>query len=90
MVMDDDPQRQTKRPRTLLNTVSFIAKDVIRDNRRVEVREVPEVSHLQKRKTKATVFWDCQGLLLHEFLPSKINISSNKYCKTLKKIAQSH
>jgi hypothetical protein len=43
-----------------------------------------KVSHLQK-KTMATVPWDCEGLLLCEFLPPKTTINSDKYCKTLKK-----
>jgi hypothetical protein len=31
----------------------------------------------------ATVFWDCEGLLLSEFLLPKTTIDSNKYCETL-------
>jgi histone-lysine N-methyltransferase SETMAR len=32
------------------------------------------------------MFWDCEGLLLCEFLPPKPTISSNKYCRTLEKL----
>jgi hypothetical protein len=37
-------------------------------------------------KTMATVLWDCEGLLLCEFLPPKTTINSSTYCKTLKKL----
>jgi histone-lysine N-methyltransferase SETMAR len=37
----------------------------------------------------ATVLWDCEGLLLCEFLPPKTTINSNKYCETLEKLHES-
>jgi hypothetical protein len=36
-------------------------------------------------KIMATVFWDCEGLLLCEFLPPKTTINNNRYCKILEK-----
>jgi hypothetical protein len=39
-----------------------------------------------KRKTMETVFWDCEGLLLCEFLPPETTISSDKCCGTLEKL----
>jgi histone-lysine N-methyltransferase SETMAR len=39
------------------------------------------------RKTLVTLFWDCEGLLLCEFLPPK-TISSDRYCETLKKLCK--
>jgi hypothetical protein len=36
----------------------------------------------------ATVFWDCEGLLLCEFLPPETTTSSEKYCKTLEKLCK--
>jgi hypothetical protein len=39
-------------------------------------------------KTMATVFWDCEGLLMCEFLPPKTTINSDKYCETLKKFCE--
>jgi hypothetical protein len=38
------------------------------------------------KKTMVTVFWDCESLLLCEFLPTKTTINSDKYCKTLEKL----
>jgi hypothetical protein len=37
------------------------------------------------KKTMVTVFWDCEDLLLCEFLPPK-TINSSRYYKTLKKL----
>jgi hypothetical protein len=34
----------------------------------------------------ATVFWDCEGLVLCEFITPKTTINSNKYCETLEKL----
>jgi hypothetical protein len=39
-------------------------------------------------KKMATVFWDCEGLLLLEILPRKTNLNSNKYCETLEKLRE--
>jgi hypothetical protein len=36
----------------------------------------------------AMVFWDCEGLLLYEFLPPKTTINSDKYCKTFEKLSE--
>jgi hypothetical protein len=36
----------------------------------------------------ATVIWDCEGLLLREFLPPKTTLSSDKYCETLEKFRE--
>jgi hypothetical protein len=38
------------------------------------------------KRTMAIVFWDCEGLLLCEFLPPKTTINSDKYCETLEKL----
>jgi hypothetical protein len=38
------------------------------------------------KETMATVFWDCEGLLLCEFLPRKTAINSDEYCETLEKL----
>jgi hypothetical protein len=35
------------------------------------------------KNTMSTMFWDCEGFLLCEFLPPKTTINSNKYCETL-------
>jgi hypothetical protein len=42
----------------------------------------------QKKKTMATMFWDCEGLLLCEFLPPKTTINSDKYRETLEKLRE--
>jgi hypothetical protein len=42
----------------------------------------------KKKKTMATAFWDCEGLLLCEFLPPKTTNNSDKYCKTLEKLSK--
>jgi hypothetical protein len=34
-----------------------------------------------KLESMATMFWDCEGLLLCEFLPPKTTINSDKYCE---------
>jgi hypothetical protein len=34
-----------------------------------------------------TVFWDCEGLLLCEFLPPK-TINSDEYCETPEKLRE--
>jgi hypothetical protein len=34
----------------------------------------------------ATMLWNCEGLLLCEFLPPKTTINSDKYCETLEKL----
>jgi hypothetical protein len=39
------------------------------------------------KKTMVMVFWDCEGLLLCEFLPPK-TINSDKYCETLEKLRE--
>jgi hypothetical protein len=36
----------------------------------------------------AAVFWDCQGLLLREFLLPETTINGDKYCETLKSCAK--
>jgi hypothetical protein len=33
-----------------------------------------------------TVVWDCEGLLLCDFLPPETTINSEKYCGTLEKL----
>jgi hypothetical protein len=40
------------------------------------------------KKIVATMFWDCESLLLCEFLPPKTTINSNKYCRTLEKLSK--
>jgi hypothetical protein len=42
--------------------------------------------HLKKRKTMGTMLWDCEGLLLCEFLPLETAVSSGKYSRTLEKV----
>jgi hypothetical protein len=42
-----------------------------------------------KKKQKTTmvvVFWDCEDLLLCEFLPPKTTINSDKCCESFKKL----
>uniref|UniRef100_T1HAX7 Uncharacterized protein n=1 Tax=Rhodnius prolixus TaxID=13249 RepID=T1HAX7_RHOPR len=34
----------------------------------------------------ASVFWDCQGVILIEYMPQRETSNSAKYCKTLKKL----
>jgi hypothetical protein len=34
------------------------------------------------------MLWDCQGLLLCEFLSPKMKVNSEKYCETLKKLLE--
>jgi hypothetical protein len=38
-----------------------------------------KVSHLQKKKTTATMFWDHESLLLRELLPPKTTINRDKH-----------
>jgi hypothetical protein len=40
------------------------------------------------KKTITTVFWDCEGLLLCEFLLPKTTINSDKYCGTLEELRE--
>jgi hypothetical protein len=40
---------------------------------------------LSARKLMATVFWDWKGVLMVEFMQQGITITSEVYCKTLKR-----
>jgi len=45
---------------------------------------------LANRKLMATVFWDRKGVSLIKFMEPGTTITSETYCETLKKTAQSH
>lgn len=38
------------------------------------------------RKTMATVFWDCRGVILVDFLPHGTSINAVRYCETLDRL----
>ncbi|KAF2895151.1 hypothetical protein ILUMI_11022 [Ignelater luminosus] len=41
---------------------------------------------ISAKKIMAFVFWDCQGILLIEYIPQGKTIKSARYCETLKKL----
>ena len=41
---------------------------------------------LSAGKVIATVFWDCKGVQLTEFMPRGTTINSERYCRTLQKL----
>ena len=41
---------------------------------------------ISAKKIMASVFWDCQGIILIEYLPQGETINSARYCETLKKL----
>ncbi|KAJ4433931.1 hypothetical protein ANN_16250 [Periplaneta americana] len=41
---------------------------------------------LSTQKVMATVFWDCKGVLLLDFMPKGTTINANRYCETLRKL----
>jgi hypothetical protein len=47
-----------------------------------------KLSHLQKKQWRLCLLWDCEDLLLCDFLPPKTTISSDKYSETLEKVRQ--
>lgn len=40
------------------------------------------------RKLMATVFWDCRGILLVDFLPSGESVTAGRYCETLDRLRE--
>ena len=41
---------------------------------------------ISAKKIVASMFWDCQGLILIEYMPQGETINSTRYCETLKKL----
>ncbi|KAJ4433160.1 hypothetical protein ANN_15417, partial [Periplaneta americana] len=41
---------------------------------------------LSTQKVMATVFWDCKGVLLLDFMPKGTMINANRYCETLRNL----
>jgi hypothetical protein len=61
------------------------SKKKFHDLRNILIHPLKEFKTQTSKKIKMTVFWDCEDILLCEFLSPKA-INSGKYCETLGKL----